>query len=49
MRRPNIWPDKHLPQLKLIFQALGQLIAIVGEQVAVLCNLYLLQKVRLQP
>ena len=47
MRRPNIWPEKHLPQLRLVFQALGQLMAIVGESVAALCDLYMLQKVSL--
>ena len=47
MRRPNIWPEKHLPQLRLVFQALGQLMALVGERVAALCDLYMLQKVSL--
>ncbi|CAK0782425.1 hypothetical protein CVIRNUC_005681 [Coccomyxa viridis] len=42
--RPNIWPEKHLPQLRLVFQALGQLMALVGERVAALCDLYMLQK-----
>lgn len=45
MRRPNIWPEKHVPQLRLVFQALGQLMAIVGERVAALCDLYMAQKV----
>ncbi len=39
--RPNIWPNKHLPQLKLLLQALGQLMALVGEQVAGLCDEYM--------
>ena len=43
--RPNIWPEKHLPQLKLVFQALGQLMALVGEQVAGLCDQYMRQQV----
>jgi hypothetical protein len=43
--RPNIWPEKHLPQLKPVFQALGQLMALVGEQVAGLCNQYMRQQV----
>jgi hypothetical protein len=43
--RPNIWPEKHLPQLKPVFQALGQLIALVGEQVAGLCDQYMRQQV----
>lgn len=43
--RPNIWPEKHLPQLKLVFQALGQLMALVGEQIAGLCDQYMRQQV----
>ena len=45
MCRPNIWPEKHLPQLRLVFQALGQLMAVVGERIAALCNMYMAQKV----
>ena len=48
MCRPNVWPEKHLPQLKLLFQKLGQLMAVVGEQLAALCDQYMLDKVALQ-
>ena len=43
--RPNIWPEKHLPRLKPVFQALGQLMALVGEQIAGLCDQYMRQQV----
>ncbi|CAL5228686.1 g11861 [Coccomyxa viridis] len=42
--RPNIWPEKHLPQLQPRFQALGQLMAAVGEHLAALCDDYMRQK-----
>lgn len=48
MCRPNVWPEKHLPQLKLLFQKLGQLMAVVGEQLAALCDQYMRDKVALQ-
>ena len=43
--RPNIWPEKHLPQLRPVFQALGQRVAVVGELIAALCDEYMQQKV----
>ncbi|BDA45318.1 hypothetical protein COCOBI_07-1050 [Coccomyxa sp. Obi] len=38
--RPNIWPDRDLPELRPAFQALGRLLAEVGMLVADLCDEY---------
>ena len=40
-----MWPEKHLPQLRPVFQKLGQMMADVGEQIAALCDEYMRQKV----
>ena len=46
VRRPNVWPHEHLPELQPAFEALGRRVVEAGLKVAALCDLYVQSKVR---